>query len=159
MSETTPRNPNTACLTCRKPIYRRPADLKRSHGRAFCGLICYGISCRKENPCVVCGKPILGGLHKKTCSRACSNKNRVGTHYKLGRPRDKAMLFSKIKERLSVLRGRECERCGYSTFEVLQVHHKNRNREDNCSENLELICPNCHFEEHYLKKSKTGRGA
>jgi hypothetical protein len=145
------RGPNTACLSCGKAMYRRPADLKRSNGRAFCCLACYGISCRKENPCIICGKLILGGLHKKTCSRTCSNKNRSGTQYKLGRPRDKARVLSKVKERLSSLRGRKCERCTYNIFEVLQVHHKNRDRKDNRPENLELICPNCHFEEHYLK--------
>ncbi|MBI2551090.1 HNH endonuclease [Candidatus Uhrbacteria bacterium] len=41
------------------------------------------------------------------------------------------------------------------------MHHKDRNREHNQLENLELICPNCHYEEHFLEgswldKRKTG---
>jgi len=50
-------------------------------------------------------------------------------------------------------RGTKCERCGYKKYEILHVHHKNRNRNDNSMENLEIICPNCHYEEHYLEKS------
>ncbi len=46
-----------------------------------------------------------------------------------------------------------CERCGYKKFEILQIHHRDRDREHNALKNLELICPNCHYEEHYLQKS------
>ncbi len=147
-----PRKPNTHCLICKKEIYRRPAQLRLGSGKVFCSIRCYGISCRREVACVMCGKLILGGLHKKTCSRSCANRNRTGLGYKIGRPRDKARLLSDVRERLGLLRGRACERCGYGTFEVLQVHHKNRNRKDNRPENLELVCPNCHFEEHYLQR-------
>ena len=51
------------------------------------------------------------------------------------------------------IKGRKCERCSYNKYEILQVHHKNKDRNDNNIDNLELICPNCHFEEHYLEKS------
>ncbi len=47
----------------------------------------------------------------------------------------------------------KCGRCTYSKYEILQVHHKDRNRNNNNLANLELICPNCHYEEHYFKKS------
>jgi hypothetical protein len=48
-------------------------------------------------------------------------------------------------------RGNVCERCGYERYEILQIHHKNRDRNDNDLGNLELICPNCHCEEHFIK--------
>jgi predicted HNH restriction endonuclease len=35
----------------------------------------------------------------------------------------------------------------------LNVHHKDWNHENNDLGNLELLCPNCHSEEHYLEKS------
>jgi len=127
--------------------------MEKNNGRAFCGMLCYGISCRKEIPCAVCGKPILSGLNRITCSRACSNKYRIGIKYKLGRPRDKVVLERAMKIRLIETRGRICERCGYNKTEVLQVHHKDNNHSNNNTNNLELICPNCHFEEHYLEKS------
>ncbi len=147
------RNPNTECIICNKPVYRRPMELKRSNGRAFCGQTCYGISCRRENPCTVCKTPILGGLHKKTCSRACANKHRAGIKYKLGRPRDKAKDCRALKLRLLRHRGEKCERCSYNKVTILQAHHKDRNKKNNTLDNLELLCPNCHMEEHHLAKS------
>ncbi len=43
----------------------------------------------------------------------------------------------------------ECNRCGYNkNIKILQAHHKDSNRANNDLENLELLCPNCHAEEH-----------
>jgi hypothetical protein len=151
------RNPNTECIICKTPIYRRPIQIEKSAGKVFCSMNCYGISSRKEIPCAVCGKLILTGLNKKTCSRSCSNKYRTGIKYKIGRPKDIAKTFRVFKLRLMEERGRVCERCNYSKYEILQVHHKNRKRMDNRSANLEILCPNCHCEEHFLEKSWLNR--
>lgn len=153
MTERYKRNPNTKCVVCGTPVYRRPVELQRSNGNAFCSQDCYGISNRNETPCIVCSAPILASLHKKTCSRACANEHRTGIHYKIGRPRDKVVAERAMKIRLLELRGGVCERCGYSKKEILHVHHKDRNRNNNDLANLELICPNCHYEEHHLEKS------
>ena len=153
MPERYRRKPNIQCLRCSKPIYRRPVELKRNGGRAFCGLVCYGIFCRKEKPCIVCKSPILASAHKKTCSRSCSNKHRTGIQYKIGRPRDKVVSQRQLKVRLLIQKGGNCERCGYAKQEILHVHHKDRDRNNNALSNLELICPNCHYEEHYLEES------
>lgn len=147
------RNSNTFCIICHKPIYKRKVQIERNKGRVFCSNACYGLSCRKEKPCVVCGKPILASDHKKTCSRTCANKHRAGIKYKLNRPRDKVHNYKSLKIRLLKQRGKKCERCGYKKYEILQIHHKDENKNNNELNNLELICPNCHFEEHYLKKS------
>ncbi len=153
MSEPYKRKPNIACVICNKMIYRRPVQLEKTGGKAYCSVACYGISCRNEIPCLVCGKPILGGLHKKTCSRSCANTHRAGIKY-VGRPKlDKVKYQRGLKIRLIEERGKNCEKCGYNKFEILQVHHKDRNRNNNVLENLELICPNCHYEEHFLEKS------
>jgi len=114
---------------------------------------CYGISCRKEHPCIVCRKPVLSSLNKKTCSRSCANIHRTGIKYGINSPRDKVKSQRAIKIRLLESRGQHCERCGYSKYEILHVHHKDRNRNNNKISNLELICPNCHYEEHYLEES------
>ncbi len=154
VSEKYKRRPNIDCYICKKAIYRRPSEIEKTDGRAFCSPSCYGIFCRKELPCVVCGKPILSSLHRKTCSRECSNKNRAGIKYKLHTPRkDKVRDQRAVKIRLIKERGKFCQRCGYDKLEILQVHHKDRNTQNNNLENLELICPNCHCEEHYLEKS------
>jgi hypothetical protein len=145
------RNPNTNCSICKKEIYRRPIEIKR--GKVFCSVVCAGIRCRKEVSCLMCGKLILAGLNKKTCNRICANKYRTGIKYKIGRPRDKARTFRVIKLRLLEEKGNSCTRCTYNKYEILQVHHKDRNRNNNKLNNLELICPNCHYEEHLLEKS------
>jgi len=143
------RKPNTICQICHKKIYRRPGQIK--NGTVFCSQKCYGIYCRKEIPCLVCGVPILSDLNKKTCSRKCANIYRTGINYKIGRPKDLAKKARSLKIKLFKKRGVVCERCGYSNQSILQIHHKNRKRNDNKEENLEILCPNCHYEEHILK--------
>jgi hypothetical protein len=148
------RKPNTSCFICKKSIYKRPSQIEESGGKIFCSAACYGISCRKEIFCTVCLKPILSGLNKKTCSRVCSNVYRTGIKYKIGRPsKDKVKSHQALMTRLLEVRGKKCERCDYDKFEILQIHHVDRNRKNNDLTNLRLICPNCHFEEHYLEKS------
>jgi hypothetical protein len=85
----------------------------------------------------------LASLHKKTCTRNCANAHRTGIKYKLGRP---------LKDKVKAQR-KKCERCEYDKYEILQIHHKDRNRNNNDLSNLQLICPNCHYEEHLLEKS------
>lgn len=150
MSEYT-RKPNTECAVCGKSVYRRPNELARAESGLFCSQACYGKSTRKEHPCSICGTPILAGSHKKTCSRACANKNRAGMRYTRNQPRDKVRTQRAVKVRLLKQRGGQCERCSYSKVEILEMHHKDRNRNNNSLANLELICPNCHAEEHCLK--------
>ena len=153
MAEEHTRHPNTNCNICKKEIYRRPFEIKMNKGRVFCGSICYGISSRKDKPCVICGKLILAQFNKKTCSRSCSNIQRTGIKYKGASPRDKVKYQRGLKIRLLEARGKKCERCSYSKYEILQVHHRDRNRNNNDLGNLALICPNCHYEEHFLEKS------
>ncbi|MDQ5893642.1 MAG: nuclease [Patescibacteria group bacterium] len=138
---------------CKKLIYKRPSQIHSNNGKVFCSTLCYGVSCRKETPCLVCGKLILAGLHKKTCSRACSNKNRAGIIYKVKKSNSEIKSQEILKVRLLKIRGLNCERCSYKKYEILHIHHKDRDRSNNNLNNLELICPNCHFEEHYSEKS------
>ncbi len=152
MTEQYKRKPNCKCKICNKEIYKRPSQIQLNNGNVFCSNKCYGLSCRNERPCIICGKMILGSLHKKTCSRACSNKNRAGIEYKIRRSLDKIRSQEIIKVRLIEVRGMKCELCGYKKHEILHIHHKDRNRSNNNFENLELICPNCHYEKHYLER-------
>lgn len=147
------RKPNIACSVCGTKIYRRPGQLAQSGGRAFCKQACYGLTLRKEHPCVVCKKPILASANKKTCSRSCANVNRTGINYHTGARKDKVQYQRGLKMRLLQIRKPVCERCEYGKYEILNVHHKDRNRQNNDLENLELLCPNCHSEEHYLENN------
>ena len=73
--------------------------------------------------------------------------------YNHNQPHDKVKNYKALKIRLLNKDGKSCKKCGYNKQEILQVHHKDKNRLNNDLGNLELICPNCHFEEHYLEKS------
>jgi HNH endonuclease len=144
------RRANTECAQCKKSIYRRPCQIKK--GQVFCGVPCYGLSQRNEKPCIVCGNPVMASLHKKTCSRGCSNTHRAGIKYRTGGLYDKVKSGQALKTRLLQIKGKNCERCSYNKYDILQIHHIDRNRNNNDLSNLELICPNCHYEEHYLSK-------
>jgi hypothetical protein len=151
VSEFYSRKPNVACKICQKRVYRRPGVLEKQGGTAYCSSHCYGVSMRIETPCVVCGAPILAQANKKTCSRACANKNRAGILYTGRRLKDNVHSARILKNRLVQERGCACERCGFNICQVVQVHHRDRDRKNNSLSNLELLCPNCHASEHYLK--------
>ena len=146
------RHHNTSCKQCGTSIYRRPNQILRNDGNVFCSQTCSAISQRREVPCLVCSAPILSGLNKKTCSRSCANIHRSGIKYGTGAIKDKVKSQRALKLRIVNIRGGTCERCGYNKVEILQIHHKDRNRANNEPNNLELICPNCHCEEHFVNK-------
>ncbi len=155
------------CLQCYKVIIARLADHKR--GRAnFCSLSCsaaYGNMHRKKPApnckCAQCHgefyrnsskqKNSKSGLH--FCNRICKEKaQRIGgikaiqpDHYGTGGSRNyyRALALRHYPH--------ECNRCSYSRcLSVIEVHHKDRDRSNNQLENLELLCRNCHGEEHHL---------
>lgn len=45
----------------------------------------------------------------------------------------------------------KCNRCGYDKIKsVLEIHHKDRDRSNRKVDNLEILCPTCHQEEHFI---------
>lgn len=146
------RKPNVKCSVCETPIYRRLSKLK--NGLAYCSQKCYGFSCRKPVSCVICGKEILAGLHKKTCSKKCKleNDKSVNRIHSLGRKKSEKVKWGTRSFRTRFLeeRGTKCEECSYSKTEVLQIHHvieRSNGGSDDFS-NLKLLCRNCHGEVH-----------
>lgn len=147
------RNPNTRCLVCSKPIYRRPNEIKKNQERVFCSLICYGLNLKKEHPCKICNKPVLSKFNRKTCSKICAEKLKLQSQKRSHKRKEKITYIHGFKVRLLELRGANCEKCGYNKTQILQVHHKDGNHNNNDLNNLELICPNCHCEQHYMRKN------
>lgn len=101
---------------------------------------------RIEKVCPICNSTftVKKGEPKEkiTCSRSCAN-----THFRSGSKhpnwKDESTNYRSKVDITS------CERCGYNTYiNILQVHHKDRNRQNNTLENLEVLCPNCHCIEH-----------
>ncbi len=148
------RHPNSHCAVCNKDIYRRPAEIALSK-IFYCSHECKGKSQQKLHKCAVCDNMILARKNKKTCSRACANKQKVGMKYKTDRRvKDKVKDLEALRNRVIALHGNACVRCGYNKYPILHIHHiveKSKGGLDDIN-NLELICPLCHAEEHYLRR-------
>lgn len=83
---------------------------------------------------------------KMTCSYSCSN-----TFFRSGENNPNYRHGHKKTYR-NLVKYEKCERCGYSDYPViLQVHHRDHNHQNNDPSNLEVLCPNCHCIEHYVK--------
>lgn len=145
------RKTNCNCIICSKAIYRRPFQLKK--GKVYCSQQCYVQASIIWKSCPVCNSKFKSGLNKKHCSKACANKLKIGSKYKTGPRKDKVTTQRFLKSRLVALRGEFCERCSYSNQKILNIHHKIRRKDGGSDDldNLELLCPNCHAEEHYGK--------
>lgn len=134
----------------------------------YCSKICLGVSSRKPKVKHICSnsncnkefersKPKSGentSKHLKFfCSRKCKDEaQRIGgvkeiqpPHYGKDNPKkDYRILAFRHKKP-------ECEECGYNKYkEVLDVHHVDKNRTNNNINNLKILCPTCHREEHFL---------
>ena len=139
-------------------------DFLRNHGairQKYCSVVCAneGKAIKpliNEINCMVCGKHkivLRKQYHNQvTCSRQCAVK--YGKMLKYG--------FDYISVRdyrtEHLLKNPSCEICKWNIVpEILEVHHKDRNRSNNTRPNLILVCPNCHSIDHF--KSKDGQFA
>lgn len=100
----------------------------------------------QPKPCATCGTMIqrkrysgvLENLKKfnerKYCSRTCGNtRSKVGD----------SMLCKRARKHLKT----NCEVC--SSDYMLAAHHKDKNRENNTSENIQTLCVRCHAKFHH----------
>lgn len=109
------------CFTCGVEFEKNPSRLVNSkHGVYFCGRKCKDEGQRLEN-----GITAIQPHHYGTGQ---ANYRKIASRH-----------YDQI-----------CNRCGYAEYpEVLVVHHKDRNRDNNLPSNLEILCPTCHEVEHF----------
>lgn len=158
---------NLNCKNCSKPFVAKPSDVKRGYAK-FCSRSCSGSSKKEKLPNVTCAycsmdfyKP-QSKLKSKNNIYFCSRQHkdiaqRIGgisaihpPHYGKKTPKFdyRSLAFRELPN--------ECKYCGYNRYlPVLDVHHKDGNHSNNELSNLEIACPTCHTEQHYL--TKTGR--
>jgi YHS domain-containing protein len=148
------------CSTCDKEVNKKPSQVK-AYKNLFCSRECahkHKARTRVIKSCACCGKEVSTTLseYKKSkkgnvfCNRSCATvfnntEYRSGTNNPNWKNVSSSYRFLVFKTKAKV-----CERCGYNTIpEILQVHHKDMDRTNNVLENLEILCPNCHAEEHW----------
>jgi len=69
-----------------------------------------------------------------------------------------------LKERILKEQNYTCKRCNHNTWLQnqipLEIHHKDGNKRNIKRDNLEAICPNCHyFTDNYKFKGRKHKGA
>jgi len=112
--------PNVYCAWCHKHFYRRPSRVRKSKsGLVFCGQQCHNDAARLGSG--------LSAVHPAHYNDS-NNYRRIA--------------FNMLSHK--------CNRCGYDKYpQILQVHHQDKNRDNNTIDNLEILCPNCHAIEHW----------
>jgi hypothetical protein len=148
---------DSICAECNSPFKAKRKSKK------FCSKKCAHRNHQKNLTvrldCAFCGKVFMrnnGDANKSKnkkrifcgleCMFAAKIKDVPGTN-----------VFGSVRKWFSRFgRMKECSRCHYSEEPgILVLHHKDRNRENNAMDNLEVLCPNCHTLEHY-QENKNG---
>ena len=164
ISKTEPRS----CEVCKSTFTAPLKEVMRGNGR-FCSLKCANSRARADRTpnqtCALCGRAFFkrpsavskSGLyfccrsHKDAAQRLGGIKAIQPPHYGTGEGHQayRALAFGHLPHR--------CIQCGYRRVpDVLHVHHKDGDRANNHLDNLELRCPTCHAEWHYLNREHKG---
>jgi ssDNA-binding Zn-finger/Zn-ribbon topoisomerase 1 len=141
------------CETCKKEFYVYPSRLKQAESNGcvtrYCSMKCY-VKRGEANP--FWGKRHSSDSVKKMVAHPNRPRFAPGelnpNFVRFGKDFTPISASSKFSQRERSKAG-ACERCGFDEVEILQLHHKDRNRRNNKAENLETLCPNCHFREHF----------
>ena len=149
----------TNCGYCNKEIDRKPSYLKR-YPMVYCSKECRKGSMSVKSIECECGecstsfflKPcdLTKAVKSSKCGKIFCTKSCAATFTNKLRGREGVSTYRK---RALEIHGEKCNRCGYYTYkDILQVHHIDRDRNNGSVLNLEVLCPTCHNEEHYVKK-------
>jgi hypothetical protein len=149
-----------------KKFTARKVDLKRGFAK-YCSRKCFGQRPTrfKNKPanviCAYCNtnfyksksklKKSKSGLH--FCNRTCKDQAQGIGGLKAIQPAHYGNGGGSYRKRAFKHYPNKCNRCDYNTYiSVLKVHHKDRDRTNHTLTNLEILCPTCHDEDHFLAK-------
>lgn len=157
--------PYVECLACNSLFYGKPSHIKKGWAKA-CSKECrYQIQkTGKIVPCYQCGKETY--KDKSTLRRSDSNKffcdkkcqtiwrNKLYTKEKHANWTTGKSSYRRILLREN--RSLVCVKCSNKDSRILAVHHRDKNRDNNNSENLTWLCHNCHYLVHHYEKESVG---
>ena len=160
------------CLNCQEPFKAKPSEVNRGNAK-YCTKKCayeliikkrlekFAIANKPNVECAFCKIKFYLNESKKKNSKSgfyfCCREHkdisqRIGGIKQIQPPHytNAGRVYRDIAFRTKQY---ICERCNYNKIpEVLVVHHKDRDRQNNNIENLEVLCPTCHSEEHFNNK-------
>lgn len=165
---------SVCCEECKLFFNAPSGEVKRGNGK-YCSRKCSSIAASKKHKkryeeintpnveCAYCHIMFYKNETKKKVSRSglyfcCREHKDLAQRIGSGIDQIKPSHYTKspTNYREFYLRNADismCARCGYDKCSgILQVHHLDRNRKNNTMENLIVLCPNCHEEEHYNAK-------
>jgi hypothetical protein len=138
------------CERCGNWYIRSPGQVKRK----FCSINCArNAAPMVDKICPRCNKP-FSHRRRRFCSVNCSTRH---TNEEKKRINIAQGFWHNQREAKSKLLTQDpaCRVCGWKKIpEVLELHHKDRNRRNAHKSNLVLLCPTCHTIEHW----QTGTG-
>ena len=154
------------CLNCDNTFKTTLTEHKRGNGK-YCSRSCTANYYQKTKPkpvsnvkCAFCNKEFYKNISK-------INNSKSGLHFCCRDHKDRAQRLGGIKEiqpshygtangkynyrkRAMEQYGEQCQNCHYNEYvQILQVHHIDKNRDNNDLSNLKVLCPNCHELAHY----------
>ena len=151
------------CKICDKPFLVLTKELKRGFG-IFCSRSCSAKNIKRFKPkppnckCSNCkiefyrsqSKMKLSKSGHQFCSRECKDTaQRIGGIREIQPDHYGTASIVKYREKAFRYYEKKCISCGYNKHpNVLEVHHIDRNRENNDLSNLIPLCPTCHTEVH-----------
>lgn len=145
------------CNNCAKVFDKKPSRVSKIN---YCSMACVNASkfTGTTKQCAHCGITIYvskSAANKSLsgnnfCSRSCA----TAANNTIYRSKENHPLWTGGSNSYKTLAFSElpntCARCGYAeVVEILQVHHKDRNRANSDISNLEILCPTCHVLEHF----------
>lgn len=149
------------CVACDKEFY---VPSYRAKTAKFCSLNCqnhkqyeikrlrfFCFSCKKE----VEDSPSRIGARRKFCSIECKNTNKMSD--KERRAKQKILVIRKrgtstsrsLRKYIFSIKPKSCEKCGYDEYDFcLDLHHIDKNPNNNLIENISVLCCICHRKLH-----------
>lgn len=152
------------CDWCGKTVQKFTKDVNARLNRSgvtkfYCNKKCAASRPKEIVNCGTCGKVIEISQSRKKRSKSgsffCSKSCAAITNNTLAERR--GSLHPKYVNGASTYRANAmkdmCELCGENRYYLLVVHHRNKDRADNCEENWETLCWNCHASRHLIVKN------
>ena len=149
---------NVECAFCGKSVYKPNSQLEKSKsGLFFCSPQCVGKhrDTRQARECAQCGKVIyradwqIKGREKLYCSVKCRSAS-VKEYWRTIPRKERQPVNKKYLLEETPF----CELCSLNEPDILEIHHKDRNPQNNAAGNLMVVCPNCHTHIHLKDKRR-----